>query len=228
MNINSVVCRRLLVALAVMSVYAVSSQGQVAARVTSPRMALGFDLGDDYQLANYTQLSAYWHKLDQESDRLWVVEYGKTSEGRPMLMGIITSPANHRNLAKYKDISRRLALAEGLTDDQARRLASEGKAVVWIDAGLHATETANAQALTEMVYQMVSRNDAETLRMLNDVIVLAAFSNPDGLELVANWYMREKDPAKRSMSALPVLYQKYIGHDHREEGGRPASCTGAR
>ncbi len=217
MNIKSVVRRWFLVALAVISVYAVSAQGQVATRVTSPRMALGFDLGDDYQLANYTQLSAYWHKLDQESDRLSVVEYGKTSEGRPMLMAIITSPANHRNLAKYKDISRRLALAEGLTDDQAHGLAAEGKAVVWIDAGLHATETANAQALTEMVYQMVSRNDAETRRMLNDVILLAAFSNPDGLELVANWYMREKDPAKRSMSALPVLYQKYIGHDNNRE-----------
>ena len=72
-----------------MSVNAVSAQGQVAARVTSPRMALGFDLGDDYQLANYTQLSAYWHKLDQESDRLSVVEYGKTSEGRPMLISSV-------------------------------------------------------------------------------------------------------------------------------------------
>ncbi|MEK6629446.1 MAG: hypothetical protein AABY89_01795, partial [Acidobacteriota bacterium] len=88
MNIKSVVRRWFLVALAVISVYAVSAQGQVATRVTSPRMALGFDLGDDYQLANYTQLSAYWHKLDQESDRLSVVEYGKTSEGRPMLISI--------------------------------------------------------------------------------------------------------------------------------------------
>jgi hypothetical protein len=190
---------------------------QPAPPITSPKAALGFNLGDDYQLANYTQLSAYWRKLAQESDRISVVEYGRSSEGRPMLMAIVTSAANQRNLARYKDISRRLALAENLTDEQARQLAADGKAVVWIDAGLHATEIANTQSLTEMLYQMASRDDPETLRILNDVIFLAAFSNPDGLELVADWYMREKEPAKRSMSNLPVLYQKYIGHDNNRE-----------
>jgi hypothetical protein len=185
--------------------------------ITSPKAELGFSIGDDYQLANYTQLANYWRKLANESDRLKVVEYGKTSEGRPMLMGIITSPGNLKRLERFKEISRSLALAEGLSDEQARALAAEGKAVVWIDAGLHATEVANAQSLTEMVYQMITRNDPETLRILNDVIFLAAFSNPDGLELVADWYMREKDPAKRSTGGLPVLYQKYIGHDNNRE-----------
>ncbi len=187
------------------------------ARITIPRDALGFNLGDDYHVANYAQLSAYWRTIDRESDRVTVDEYGRSSEGRPMLMAIITSPGNHRNLARYREISRRLSTAEGLTEDQARELAAEGKAVVWIDAGLHATEIANTQALTEMLYQMASRNDAETLRFLDDVILLAAFSNPDGLELVANWYMREPDSAKRSMANLPVLYQKYIGHDNNRE-----------
>jgi hypothetical protein len=186
-------------------------------RVTSPKEQLGFTIGDDYQLANYTQLSAYWLKLARESNRIKVTEFGKTSEGRPMLMAIITSAENHKQLDRYKDISRRLALAEGLTDAQAHALAAEGKAVVWIDAGLHATEVANAQSLTEMIYQMLTRNDAETLRILNDVIFLAACSNPDGLEMVANWYMREKDPAKRSTGGLPTLYQKYVGHDNNRE-----------
>jgi hypothetical protein len=186
-------------------------------RITSPKDQLGFTIGDDYQLANYTQLSAYWRKMARESNRIKVTEYGKTSEGRPMLMAIITSPENHKQLDHYKDISRRLALAEGLTDAQARALAAEGKAVVWIDAGLHATEVANTQSLTEMVYQMLTRNDPETLRVLNDVIFLAAFSNPDGLEMVADWYMRVKDPAKRSTGGLPVLYQKYVGHDNNRE-----------
>ena len=75
-----------------------------------------------------------------------VQEIGKTAEGRPQLMAIVTSPENHRNLARYKEISRRLALAEGLTDEQARALAKEGKAVVWIDGGLHASEVARRAA----------------------------------------------------------------------------------
>jgi hypothetical protein len=206
-----------LAALALVAVVGRPATTRGQAGVTAPKAAFGFDLGDDYRLANYTQIAAYWRTLDRESDRISVVEYGTSSEGRPMLMAIVTSPGNHRDLQKYRDIARRLALADGLTDQQARALAAEGKAVVWIDAGLHATETANAQALTEMLYQMASRSDAETLRELDHVILLAALSNPDGLELVANWYMREPDPLKRSLSGLPVLYQKYVGHDNNRE-----------
>ena len=65
----------------------------------------GHGIGDDYFLANYQQLMAYWRKLEKESDRLHLVEIGKTSEGRPMLMAIITSPANHQKLARYKSIA---------------------------------------------------------------------------------------------------------------------------
>src|SRR5688500_54375 len=184
---------------------AVAAAGQN--RITTPKEQFGFNLGDDYQLTNYVQLTEYWKKLAQQSDRMKLVEIGKTAEGRPMLMAIITSPENHKKLARYKEISRRLALAEGLTDDQARALAAEGKAVVWIDGGLHATEVLGAQQLMELVYQMVSMNDPETLRFLKDDILLAVCVNPDGLDLVSNWYMREPDPTKRSTSGVPRLYK---------------------
>ena len=74
-----------------------------AVRLTTPMEEWGHNLGDDYFLANYQQLMAYWKKLEKESPRLQLVEIGKTSEGRPMLMAIITSPANHQKLARYKD-----------------------------------------------------------------------------------------------------------------------------
>ncbi len=186
-------------------------------RVTTPREEFRADFGDDYFLANYQQIAAYWQKLDRESDRMVVQEIGKTAEGRPHYMAIVTSPENHRNLARYREISRRLALAEGLTNEQARALAREGKAVVWIDGGLHASETLGAQQLGEMVYQMVSRNDDETLRFLNDVIILLVHANPDGNDLVADWYMRRSVPEQRSLAQLPRLYQKYIGHDNNRD-----------
>jgi hypothetical protein len=186
-------------------------------KITTPKEQFGFNLGDDYQLANYTQLVEYWKKLAQQSNRMRLFEIGKTAEGRTMWMAVITAPENHKNLDRYKEISRRLALAESLTDDQGRALAAEGKAVVWIDGGLHATEVLGAQQLMELVYQMVSRDDPETLRFLKDDILLAVCVNPDGLELVANWYMREPEPAKRSMTELPRLYQKYVGHDNNRD-----------
>src|ERR1022692_2986545 len=107
-------------------------------------------------------------------------------------MAIITSPENMKLLARYKEIAGKLARAEGVSEQEARALAREGKAIVWIDGGLHASETVGSQQLMEWVYQMVSRTDEETMRFLNDVIVLNVQANPDGQELVANWYMREK------------------------------------
>ncbi len=186
-------------------------------RITSPKEQFGFDIGADYQLINYTQLVDYWTRLARESGRIKLVEIGKTAEGRTMIMALVTSPENHKKLPRYKEIAGRLARAEGLTDEQAHALASEGKAVVWIDGGLHATEVLGAQQLLEMTYQMVSMNDPETLRLLNDDILLLACANPDGMELVSNWYMRQAEPAKRSTAGVPRLYQKYIGHDNNRD-----------
>jgi hypothetical protein len=186
-------------------------------RLTTPQEQFGFEIGADYMLVNYTRLLAYWQKLDAESDRLALQTIGTTAEGRTMVMAVVTSPANQKKLARYRDISRRLTLAEGLSDSQARALAAEGKPVVLIDGGLHATEILGSHQLIELVWQMVSRSDAETRRILDNVILLAVPSNPDGLELVADWYMREKEPAKRTMRGLPRLYQKYIGHDNNRD-----------
>ena len=212
-------CRRsslhLLAVAAVLFTWPLAAQ--TAQKVTSPLQALGFNIGDDYHVANYTQLDSYWHTLARESDRMKLVDIGPTAEGRRQYMAIISSPENIKRLDHYKSIARRLALAEGLTDEQAHALAREGKAVVWVDGGLHATETVGSQQLMETVYQMVSRTDPETTRFLNDVILLCVLANPDGQELVANWYMREKDPLKRSMSDIPRLYQKYIGHDNNRD-----------
>lgn len=190
---------------------------QNAHHITTSQEALGFDIGDDYRLANYTQLTAWWQKLATESDRMKLVEIGKTEEGRPQWMAILTSPENFKHLDRYKEIARKLALAEGLSDEQARSLAHEGKAVVWIDGGLHASEVLGAHQLMQLVYEMVSRNDPETQRILNDVIILATHANPDGMELVSNWYMRQAEPTKRSLQNIPRLWQKYIGHDNNRD-----------
>ena len=197
--------------------FTMQAAGRTASVITTPKEAFGFNIGDDYHVANYSQLDAYWHKLASESDRMKLVDIGPTAENRRQYMAIISSPANIRNLGHYQQISQKLAHAEGLTDDEAQSLAHEGKAIVWIDGGLHANETVGSQQEIEEVYQMVSRNDPETLRFLEDTILLCVLANPDGQELVANWYMRESDPAKRSLSNLPVLFQHYIGHDNNRD-----------
>ena len=206
-----------IVATVLLAVSGSSASLAAQTRVTSPKEQFGHDIGADYVLPNYTQFVEYWQKLAQESDRMVLDTIGLSAEGRPQLMAIITSPENHRNLERYRQIAERLARAEGLTDAEARRLASEGKGVVWFDGGLHATEVLGAQQLLETVYQLVSATDAETQRMLSDLIILAVHANPDGMELVSNWYMRNPDPSKRSTGGIPRLYQKYVGHDNNRD-----------
>src|SRR5947209_11429336 len=195
---------------------ATAATAQAQGHITTPKEFFGHNIGDDYYLPNYDQFMAYWHKIDAESDRMQVIEMGKSSEGRPQMAAIITAPENFKMLAKYKDISMKLAKGEGLTDAQAHTLAKEGKSVVWFDGGRHATEVLGANQLIETTYQLLSRNDEETQRILRDDIILAVHANPDGMQLVANWYMKDKDTLQRSMN-IPTLYNKYAGHDDNRD-----------
>ena len=206
-----------LVAIAAATSFAQGPARVAVTKVTAPEKFFGHQIGADYVLPNYTKFSEYVRLLDKESDRMVVQSIGKSAEGRDQLMSIITAPENFARLDRYKEISRRLSLAQGLTDDQARALAKEGKAVIWIDGGLHATEVLGAQQLIETIYQFTSKTDEETLRILRDVIILAVHANPDGMELVSDWYMRKPTPSERSTGQIPRLYQKYVGHDNNRD-----------
>ena len=120
-----------------------------AQQIPTPKEHFGFNIGDNYQLTTFVQTEAYFKKLDAASDKAKLTTIGKTEEGRDQFMMIITSVENHKKLEHYKSISQKLGNAEGLTDAQAKALANEGKTVVWIDGGLHATEVAGIHQLIE-------------------------------------------------------------------------------
>jgi hypothetical protein len=188
-----------------------------AQNIPSPKEHFGFSIGDNYQLATFTQTEAYFQKLAASSNKVKLQVIGKTEEGRNQYMLIVSDPANIKQLAKYKSISQKLARAESLSDEEAQQLAKDGKSVVWIDGGLHATEVVGAHQLIQTIYTVLTRDDEETKRILKNTIVLFVHANPDGQELVSNWYMRNADTLKRSTNALPRLYQKYIGHDNNRD-----------
>ncbi len=184
-----------------------------AGPLTTPQQALGGHTpGEDYFLATYDQLAAYWRTLAKESPRARLVSLGETAEGRDQLMMVVSAPANLAKLDRLKEIARTLG-AGRVSEAEAKALAAEGRALVWIDASLHAEETAPAQSHLQLAYDLLSKNDPETLRLLQDDVILLPIINPDGMQLITSWYMREPEPTKRTNSGLPVLYQKYIGHD---------------
>lgn len=187
----------------------------IAQTIPTPKSHFGFDIGEPYMLANFSQTESYFKKVAEISDRVQYTSIGKTEFGRDQPMLIITAPKNFEQLNRYKEISQKLGRAE-ITETEARALSKEGKPVVWIDGGLHANEVVGAQQLIETLYQLASKNDEETLRILDEVIILLVHVNPDGMEIMSDWYMRPEDKSKRNKN-IPVLYQKYVGHDNNRD-----------
>ncbi|HMC62647.1 MAG TPA: M14 metallopeptidase family protein, partial [Candidatus Solibacter sp.] len=184
----------------------------------TPESVLGHKPGDDFFLASYDESLGYFQKLAKATDKLKLVHVGKTTQGRDWYIAVISAAGNLAELDHYKDTARRLALVQGLTDAQARELAHNGKVMVHIDGGLHATEVAAAQHTIQLAYNLVSGTDAETAAILDNVILLLWFSiNPDGQNMVVNWY-RGNVGTPYEVSNLPGLYQEYIGHDNNRDG----------
>lgn len=201
-------------------VRAQSSSGRASAvqSVPTPEQALGFRPGADYKLADYAMIVDYYRKLAAAApDRIHVVEIGPTAQGQKMILAIISSRESMRQLDHYRDISRRLALARGLTDAQAHELARQGKAIIWIDSGLHASEVASAQHAPELAYRVVTEETAEMQFIRDNAILLQVpVMNPDGLNLVVEWYKKNVG-TPYELADMPWLYHTHVGHDNNRD-----------
>lgn len=187
------------------------------ARVPAPADVFGFQPGADYKLATHAQIVSYFRALDASSDRVVVEEIGRSVEGRPLILALISSEENLRNRERYREIARRLALARGVGEAEARRLAKDGRAVVWIDGGLHATEVAHAQHTPELAWWLATSDEDEAARMrANVILLLMPVMNPDGLDLVVEWYTRHLGTPFET-APVPRIYHHYIGHDNNRD-----------
>lgn len=187
-----------------------------AKTVPKPEDILGFKIGADYHLANYDQAIKYLQLLEKSSPRVKLFNAGPTSMGQKMIYVVISSEDNIAHLEKYKKILRQLSLVKGLSPDQARKLAREGKAIVYIDGGLHASECAPAQHNIQLAYNLAVAQDEKTLHILDKVILLLVFANPDGMNILAEWYQQNLG-TPYEVSPLPRLYHIYAGHDNNRD-----------
>ena len=133
-----------------------------------------------------------------------------------MYVAFISAPENLQKLDAYREISRRLALGQA-TAEEASVLAAEGKAIVWIDSGLHASEVAPVQHAPELAYQMITDEGEEITSIRHNVILMQVpVINPDGLDWIAHWYRKNVGTPVRA-APLAALYQKYAGHDNNRD-----------
>jgi len=208
-------CRR----LAFLPVFCVMASVAQAQTIPTPESVLGFKPGADFHLASYNQALDYFQQLAAASSRVQLVEVGRTSENQAWYLALISSADNLANVERYREIAQRLAHPAGLNDQEAEALAREGRAIVHIDQGLHATEVAAAQQAIQLAYDLVTGDsDPEIRAILDNVVLMLWFSiNPDGQNMVAEWYQSNVG-TPYEVSSMPRLYQKYIGHDNNRDG----------
>jgi hypothetical protein len=207
--------RRVVQALGAVVLFTSAATAQT---VPTPRQAFGFEIGQDRKLADWNQLTAYYEKIAETSQRVTVDTLGKTTKGRPFVMLIITSPANHARLAELRDIQGKLADPRKISNDaELRRLLDEGRAVVMITHSIHATEVGGAQMAARLVWRLATSDEPRIKEILDNVILLDIPSlNPDGLQWVVDWY-RQGVGTPMEGGPLPWLYQFYTGHDNNRD-----------
>jgi hypothetical protein len=183
----------------------------------SPSEFLGFEVGSDRRLADYRQIVSYLRALAAGSGRIQVENLGQTTLGNELILAAISSEQTLREVKKYQEIARRLADPRGLTQAQIESLVNGGKLIVLVTCNIHSTEIGASQMAMEWAHALVTANDPETQRRLDNVILLLVPSlNPDGQMMETEWY-RKNLGTKYEGSRLPWLYHHYVGHDDNRD-----------
>ncbi|MFC2160448.1 M14 metallopeptidase family protein [Acidobacteriota bacterium] len=186
--------------------------------ITSPEEFFGFQLGSDRKIARWDKIVEYYNLLKSESDKIEVINMGPSTEGNPFLLVIISSKENLSNLEKLKDINTKISDPRGIAEVEIKKIVGEGKAVICQSMSLHATEIGGAQMAPELTFDLVTRKDEETKRILDNVIFFLIPSfNPDGQIMVTDWY-NQTVGTEYEGTGLPWLYHKYAGHDNNRDG----------
>ena len=204
-------------ALALAALFSLAAAPIEAAPIPSPREYLRMEIGADRVLADYRQIRSYFAELDRLSPRVQVQSLGKSTLGEDMVMAVITSEANMARLPRLKEIARRLADPRGLGDAEIGSLAEEGRAFLLITCNIHATEIGSTQMALEWAHALASAGDAETLRRLDEVVLLLVPSlNPDGQIMETEWYRKWLGTPYEG-GRQPWLYHHYTGHDNNRD-----------
>jgi hypothetical protein len=184
----------------------------------SPYEFLGFSPGQDRTIADWQQITSYFSKLDRSSNRIAVQTLGETTLKRPLIAAFISSPENILKLSKYQGIQRRLADPRTIKNElEKQTLIRNGRAVVVISCSLHSTEIVASQMSMQLAYELANANDTATLDILRNVIlILIPSANPDGIDIVANWYRQTLGTPYEGISP-PELYHHYAGHDNNRD-----------
>jgi hypothetical protein len=186
--------------------------------IPSPKSVLGFNPGDDRTIAGWSQITDYFERLDRASDRVLVQTLGQSTLKRPLIVAFISARENILALPKYKEIQQQLADPRKITENVQRdRLLANGKVVVAISCSIHSTEIVASQMSMQLAYELATAPDTDTREILqNTILMLIPSPNPDGIDIVANWYRKTLGTPYEGREP-PELYHHYAGHDDNRD-----------
>jgi hypothetical protein len=202
-----------------LTVHAQSARNQSrTAQVPSPQSILGFVPGTERTIADWRQITNYFNKLDRSSASVHVETLGETTLKLPFIVAYISAPENIRQLAKFKAIQRKLADPRSITSETERdQLIREGKTIVAIACSIHSTEIVASQMSMQLAYELATAQDEPTKETLrNTILLLIPSVNPDGVDIVANWYRKTLGTPYEGTSP-PEIYHHYAGHDNNRD-----------
>lgn len=149
--------------------------------IPSPEQFLGYGIGERH--TRHDLIVAYLEKLAEVSDRASIYEYGKTHEGRKLVILTITTPQNLSNLANIKQ--QHLAFT-----DPNLSVTNHADVPVFINLGynVHGNEPSSSEAALLTAYTLVASNNPEITKYLNNgVIFIDPTINPDGRDRHTQW-----------------------------------------
>jgi len=185
--------------------------------IMTPADHLGFTPGDARKLAPWSRIAAYFQLLGARSPRVQTEILGNSTEGRPFLLSIIASEETHARLDHYRDTQAQLADPRGVSAQQIAGFVAEGKTIALVTCTIHATEVGATLMAMDLAHDLATKDDATTRQILDNVILLLVPSlNPDGWDLVEQWYTKTLDTPFEG-SAPPQVYQTYTGHDNNRD-----------
>lgn len=188
-----------------------------AQAIPSPEEFFGHRMGADRKLARWDRLVEYYELIGRESDRIEVVHMGPSTLGAPFLVLFASSPENLANLDELQRLNNVLQDPRGHSQAEIDRAVEQGKVVFVQSYALHSTEVAGSQSAAEVAYLFATRDDAGIAQILdNTVSILIPAFNPDGVDIVNEWYDRWVGTEYEGVSP-PELYHHYIGHDNNRD-----------
>ena len=183
--------------------------------IPTPESVLGYRGGADRKLADWPQIVGYFEKLAAATPAVSIQTLGKTTMGKPLVAAIISTPENVKRREDIFAAQRKLADPRILKTADEATLYAHQPAVLVIQCNIHSDEIASSQMAMELAYRLAT-NDTLQAELKNAVVILIPSVNPDGEEMVVEWY-RSQLGTKWEGGEMPWIYNKYTGHDDNRD-----------